>query len=148
MNRRLYRSQTESVLGGVAGGVAEYLDVDPAIVRVIWALLAILTGGVFFLLYIVMWIVVPLAPDGAEPAEREPVEPGAAAASGWNPEPARRVRRRSAGGSWIFGLILIGLGLYFLAREYLPNIDFDRLWPLGLILLGVVLLFGAIRRPT
>ena len=61
MNRRLYRSQTESVLGGVAGGVAEYLDVDPAIVRVIWALLALLTGGIFFILYVVMWIVVPLA---------------------------------------------------------------------------------------
>lgn len=148
MNRRLYRSETESVLGGVAGGVAEYLDVDPAIVRVIWALLAILTGGVFFLLYIVMWIVVPLAPEGAEPAEGEPLAAGAAAPSGWNPQPARRARRRSGSGSWIFGLILIGLGLYFLAREYLPNVDFDRLWPLGLVLLGVVLLFGAIRRPT
>jgi phage shock protein C len=146
MNRRLFRSQTESVLGGVAGGVAEYLDVDPAIVRVIWALLAILTGGVFFLLYIVMWVVVPLAPEGAEPGE--PVEPGAAAPAGWNPQPARRGRRASGSGSWIFGLILIGLGLYFLAREYLPNVDFDRLWPLGLVLLGVVLLFGAIRRPT
>ena len=143
MNRRLYRSQTESVLGGVAGGVAEYLDVDPAIVRVIWALLAILTGGVFFLLYIVMWIVVPLEPDGAEAAEGEPAAPGAAAPSGWNPQPTRRGQRRSASGAWIFGLILIGLGLYFLAREYLPNIDFDRLWPLGLVLLGVVLLFGA-----
>jgi phage shock protein C len=148
MNRRLYRSQTESVLGGVAGGVAEYLDVDPAIVRVIWAVLAILTGGIFFLLYIVMWIVVPLVPEGAEPAQGETATAGAATASGWNPEPTRRVRRRSGSGSWIFGLILIGLGLYFLAREYLPNVDFDRLWPLGLILLGVVLLFGAIRRPT
>jgi phage shock protein C len=148
MNRRLYRSQTESVIGGVAGGVAEYLDVDPAIVRVIWALLAIITGGVFFLLYIVMWIVVPLAPEGEEPTEGNPVAPGAAAPSGWNPQPARRARRRSGSGSWIFGLILIGLGLYFLAREYLPNVDFDRLWPLGLVLLGVVLLFGAIRRPT
>ena len=148
MNRRLYRSETESVIGGVAGGVAEYLDVDPAIVRVIWALLAILTGGVFLLLYIVMWIVVPLAPGGAEPSEGEPGAPGQAAASGWNPQPARRVRRQSGSGSWIFGLILIGLGLYFLAREYLPNVDFDRLWPLGLVLLGIVLLFGAIRRPA
>ena len=64
MNRRLYRSRTDSVISGVAGGVAEYLDVDPSIVRVVWALLAIVTGGVFVVLYIVMWIVVPEAPAG------------------------------------------------------------------------------------
>ena len=66
MNRRLYRSETDSVLGGVAGGVAEYLDVDPAIVRVVWALLAIITGGIFFILYVVMWIVVPYGPQSGE----------------------------------------------------------------------------------
>ena len=54
--------------------------------------------------------------------------------------------RGSARGSWVFGLILIGLGLYFLAREYLPAISFNRLWPLRLVLLGVILVFGAIRR--
>jgi phage shock protein C len=144
MNRRLYRSQTESVLGGVAGGVAEYLDLDPAIVRVIWALLALITGGVFLILYVVMWIVVPL---GSEPPEGEgqAASVGADPATGWNAQP-RRARRSSGSGSWIFGLVLIGLGLYFLAREYVPNINFDRLWPLGLILLGLILLFGAIRR--
>lgn len=148
MNRRLYRSQTESVLGGVAGGVAEYLDLDPAIVRVVWALLALLTGGVFFVLYIVMWIVVPLSPEasgGVEAPQGEPAAPGTAAPSGWNAQPARRTRRGSGSGSWIFGLILIGLGLYFLGLEYLPWIEFSRLWPLGLVALGLVLLFGAVR---
>jgi len=145
MNRRLYRSQTESVLGGVAGGVAEYFDQDPAIVRVVWALLALITGGVFLILYIVMWIVVPLGPEPPEVAGGQPAVPGVDPVTGWNAQP-RRARRSSGGGSWIFGLVLIGLGLYFLAREYLPDINFDRLWPLGLVLLGVILLFGAIRR--
>lgn len=145
MSRRLYRSQTESLVGGVAGGVAEYFDLDPALVRVAWALLALITGGVFFILYIVMWIVVPLAPEPAPGAPGEAATAGADATSGWNPRPAR-AKRSSGGGTWIFGLILIGLGLYFLAREYLPDINFNRLWPLGLVLLGVVLLFGAIRR--
>ena len=148
MSRRLYRSQTESVIAGVAGGVAEYFDLDPAIVRVVWALLAIITGGVFFILYIVMWIVVPLAPEALDGADGGPATPGADPATGWNAQ-ARRAQRRSGGGSWVFGLILIGLGLYFLAREYLPAVNFNRLWPLGLVLLGLVLLFGAIRRrPT
>ena len=153
MNRRLYRSETEKVLGGVAGGVSEYLDVDPSIVRVVWAILALITGGVFFVLYIVMWIVVPLAPEPAMPpgadaagaAEGDPQAPSAASPS-WMSPPARRARRHSGGGSWVIGLFLIGLGLYFLAREYFPAVNVDRLWPLGLVLLGVVLLLGALRR--
>ena len=145
MNRRLYRSQTESVLGGVAGGVAEYLDVDPAIVRVIWALLALITGGIFFILYVVMWIVVPFGPEPAEAAGGQPAEASADPVTAWNAQP-RPTERRSWSGSWIFGLILIGLGLYFLAREYLPALDIDRLWPLGLVMLGGILLYGAIRR--
>jgi phage shock protein C len=150
MNRRLYRSETEKVLGGVAGGVAEYLDVDPSIVRVVWAVLALITGGVFFVLYIVMWIVVPLAPEPSatppEGAEGTAGEPGAVSPPTWPAGPARRARRHSGGGSWIVGLSLIGLGLYFLAREYFPDVNVDRLWPLGLVLLGVVLLLGALRR--
>jgi phage shock protein PspC (stress-responsive transcriptional regulator) len=151
MNRRLYRSHTDSVLGGVAGGVAEYLDMDPAIVRVLWALLAIITGGVFFVLYIVMWVVVPYRPDAGEvPGGEVPAgdqAPADGAAPTWNAQPIRGPRRqRSGSGSWIFGLVLVFVGLYFLAREYLPDLNFDRLWPLGLVVLGVLLLFTAMRR--
>jgi len=142
MNRRLYRSYEEKVIGGVAGGVAEYLDADPAIVRVVWALLALITGGVFLVLYIVMWVVVPMAPEPSVMPEGEAPaagEPGTAA-------PPRRTRRPSGGGTWVFGLILIGVGSYFLAREYLPWFDVDRLWPLGLVLLGALLLVVGLRR--
>jgi phage shock protein PspC (stress-responsive transcriptional regulator) len=81
MNRRLYRSRTDSVIGGVAGGVAEYLDVDPSIVRIVWAVLAIVTGGIFLVLYIVMWIVVPEGASG--PAG--PYQPGPGSVPGWTP---------------------------------------------------------------
>lgn len=82
MNRRLYRSRTDSVIGGVAGGVAEYLDVDPSIVRIVWAVLAIVTGGIFFVLYIVMWIVVP---EGAQVPGMPRYQPGPGAVPGWTP---------------------------------------------------------------
>lgn len=181
MNRRLYRSRTDSVIGGVAGGVAEYLDVDPSIVRIVWAILAIVTGGIFFVLYIVMWIVVPETPTGMwapgpgatpgwvppgapspdaggatdqpgdAPAEAPPPQPASAqatqpqqpwAASGY---PQRHARHRGSGGL-IFGLILVGLGVWFLLDEYIPGLRSDLLWPIGLVILGVALLLVSTRR--
>jgi len=146
MNRRLYKSASDRVIGGVAGGVAEYFDLDPSIVRVVWALLALLTGGVFFLLYIVMWIVVPVGPDVVGDEATEGAEPGAEGAAA---RPTYRHRRRGSGsGGLVFGLILIGLGSYFFIREYVTWIDTDRLWPLGLVALGLVMLVVAVRRPS
>jgi len=49
MNRRLYRSPDDRILAGVAGEMAETYDFDPALVRVGWALLILVTGGAFFL---------------------------------------------------------------------------------------------------
>ena len=62
MDDRLYRSVDDRMLAGVAGGVAERLDADPSIIRVVWALLIILTGGLALVAYVVMAIVVPEAP--------------------------------------------------------------------------------------
>jgi len=61
---RLYRSRDDRILAGVAGGLAENLDIDPSIIRIVWALLVFLTGGIALLVYIVMAIVVPERPEG------------------------------------------------------------------------------------
>jgi phage shock protein C len=144
MNRRLYRSRRDSVLGGVAGGVAEYLDIDPSIVRIIWAVLAIVTGGLFVLIYIVMWIVVPEGSD-ADASPDAAAQP-AAAASAWSGQQPRH-RSGSSNGSLIFGLILIGAGVWFLIDDYLPGIDRRFLWPVALVVVGAALLVVAMRRP-
>ena len=62
MRDRLYRSRDDRVLFGVCGGIADWLDLDPSLVRIVFALLVI-TGGVGLLLYIIMAIVVPEEPD-------------------------------------------------------------------------------------
>ncbi len=61
MRERLYRSRDDRVLAGVCGGVAEWLEIDPSLVRIVFALLVI-TGGIGLLLYIIMAIVVPEEP--------------------------------------------------------------------------------------
>jgi len=59
--KKLYRSRDEKMIAGVAGGLAEYLDVDATLVRLVWVLLALLGGG-GLLAYLVMWIIMPLEP--------------------------------------------------------------------------------------
>ncbi len=56
--KRLTRSKTKRMVGGVAGGVAEYFGIDPTIVRLIWALF-VFAYGTGLLAYILAWIIVP-----------------------------------------------------------------------------------------
>ncbi|HME13641.1 MAG TPA: PspC domain-containing protein [Candidatus Acidoferrum sp.] len=61
--KRLVRSSTDSKIAGVCGGLADYFDVDPMIIRLVWVVL-FLCGGTGGLAYIILWIVLPLAPTG------------------------------------------------------------------------------------
>jgi len=62
--KKLMRSSTDKKLGGVCAGLADYLDMDVTLVRVLWLLVA-LCGGTGVLLYVILWIVLPLAPPQA-----------------------------------------------------------------------------------
>jgi phage shock protein PspC (stress-responsive transcriptional regulator) len=62
-HRRLYRSSDDRILAGVCGGVAEYFDVDPVIIRIVWFLSVFFTGSLTFWAYLVMIFVVPLEPS-------------------------------------------------------------------------------------
>ena len=64
MTDRLYRSRDDRMFAGVAGGLADHLDTDPSLVRLVWALLVIFTGGIALIVYIVMAFVVPEEPEG------------------------------------------------------------------------------------
>ena len=58
MAHKLYRSEKEKMLGGVCGGLAEYMGGDPTVMRVIFVLLGML-GGHGILLYLILWLIVP-----------------------------------------------------------------------------------------
>ena len=177
MSRRLYRSVQDRRIGGVAAGTAEYFDIDPSIARVLWVLLAIFTGGAFLIAYLVMWAVVPeepwdpdtivgtasvpgQAPSGdAAPGENAATS-GAArrgAAAGAEPPQAHRYRLRRGrpssvshsgpSGRVILGAILILIGGWALAREFIPGFNWGLLWPIGLVVIGVIILLAAVRRP-
>ena len=151
MSRRLVRSRTDTILGGVASGVATYLNADPALVRIAWAILVPLTGGVALVAYIVAWIVVPEEPVGAPASAPEPATdpvtgaPVAAASTGWVPPgPVRRADDGRAG--IVVGIGLVLVGLWFLLREYLPDIDWSLIWPLVIVGIGALIVVTSMRR--
>ena len=117
---RLYRSKTDKVIGGVCGGLAAYFKIDPAIVRLAFVLFA-LAGGASILLYIVLWIAVPLG------------DTTAVATSG------------ASGDIIAYGLI--GLGAIALLANFgvFRFINWSVGWPLLVIALGVALLLRRTR---
>ncbi|MGB2869335.1 MAG: PspC domain-containing protein [Bacteroidota bacterium] len=122
--RRLYRSNTNRVLGGICGGIGEYLNVDPVVVRVVWIVLT-LFGGSGILLYIIGLFVVPKNPEGGAVAPPS----------------------RGSGAVMLIGAIMIGIGLAILL-DNLEIISFHHWWhrswefafPAFLIALGLYLL--------
>jgi phage shock protein C len=57
--KRLYRSKKDRILGGVCAGLGEHLDVDPTVIRLIWAVVTVLSFGTGIIVYILAWIIIP-----------------------------------------------------------------------------------------
>ncbi|MFP3974844.1 MAG: PspC domain-containing protein [Dehalococcoidia bacterium] len=161
MQKRLYRSRRDRMISGVCGGLAEYLEIDPVIVRIVMVLLA-LANGIGILAYIIMALVVPS--EGSESAKTEDTmrenasEMRGAAnklgeeirstfgesdqAESESSESVSRNRRN------FIGIILIVIGCLFLAGNFnfFWWFSWHKLWPLIIIVAGIVLLVSALRR--
>jgi phage shock protein C len=61
--KRLYRSKKESMLGGICGGLAEYIDVDPSIIRLVFVVMLVFSMGLAILVYIAAWFIIPESSD-------------------------------------------------------------------------------------
>lgn len=125
------------MLGGVAGGLAEYLEVDSTLVRLAFAAL-VLAAGAGFLGYIIAWIVIPEEPERGEGASM-PAAPAAQSAD----RPARGSSARGA--RLIIGVILVVIGTFLLLDWALPDLH-HYLWPAAIIVLGLGLLAYGARR--
>ena len=161
MNRRLYRCTHDRRIAGVASGVAEYFDVDPTIVRILWVL-SIFFGGLGLLLYIAMAIIVPLEPETGIGPNQLPGESVAgdptggdptASSTNWHAVPSdhRHPRRGGGTGTIFVGMILVLFGALALVDTFLPAwADGGHfLWPAFILGIGALLLASAVRRqPT
>jgi phage shock protein PspC (stress-responsive transcriptional regulator) len=63
--KRLYRSKNERMLGGVCAGLGEHFDIDPAVIRLVWAVITVLSIGTGVLVYVIAWILIPEEESGS-----------------------------------------------------------------------------------
>ena len=145
--KRLYRSETDRRIGGVCGGLAEYFQIDVTLVRLLAVLIA-LTAGVGVLAYIILCIVIPtqsrvitVVPPAVAEAEGTAVGTSDGAAEG---APSDQTQPRPAPGGvapWA-GVILVALGVIFLLENMglLWWWRWNNLWPLLLVIIGVMLI--------
>ena len=159
MGTKLYRSRTDRMIGGVCGGLGRYLGIDPIIVRLFFILLAI-GKGIGVLIYFVLWILMPEEPVAALEGEtleseslearlRTGTEAFAGRVRGMGSDLRRAVDNPNPQAGLIVGVALILLGVVFFLENlnfpWLRWLDFDVLWPLLLIVGGVVLLLRRVR---
>lgn len=126
--KRLFRSKSDKMIAGVCGGLGQYFNIDPVIVRLIFAFSAFTGAGI--LTYIILWIVVPEEKNGAAHATQVPAEKIKDSGSKTKTDATNK-----AG-----GIILVVLGLVFLSGNYLPWFAVWHLWPLLVVILGIVLI--------
>ncbi len=136
MEKQLRRSKKDSVLGGVAGGLANYFNIDVVIVRLLFVVSLFVSFGVSLFAYIVLWVVLPEEPfyhfgsPETQATETLPAEP-VPAASGSGSD--RNLK--------IIAIGLIGLGTYMLLDQYIAWYHLGKFfWPVALIGIGAFLL--------
>jgi phage shock protein PspC (stress-responsive transcriptional regulator) len=156
MQTRLERSTANKVIAGVCGGLAEYLQIDPTLVRVFFVIATVMTAGLGFLGYLVLLVMMPLpgkpapfvtntaaAVSAADPAatSTDSTEVTPPVAHVEDPIPAER--RRAT-----FGYFLVALGVVFLLANLgaFRIVRWDLVWPLVFVGAGVLLLAQRVRR--
>lgn len=148
-NTGIRRSISDRVIGGVCGGLAVYLKLDPVLIRIIFVLLTVFGGG-GLLAYIILWIVLPeenillAGENGKNEPDTETREQAAGsehAAADARPEPIKKTYNAQFTG----GIILIAVGMLFLFNTFIPGFMLFHYWPIILIVVGVLVMRPAFK---
>jgi phage shock protein PspC (stress-responsive transcriptional regulator) len=127
MEKKLQRDTQHKVIGGVCAGLANYFGMDATLLRLLLAFM-ILFAGTGLWLYIILWIVMP--------AGR--FEPSSDGVETFVSETSQAPKKNS--GSMVIGLTFIGLGALGLLHRFVPEFNWQMIWPIALIVLGLILI--------
>ncbi len=151
-DKKLYRDEFNKVIGGVCKGIADYFEIDVTLVRALFLLALILKGG-GVLIYIVLLIVMPKKPWSMRTPGVDPNVPPfqADASQPFVQQPFQPAPPRKSNTAVIAGALLIFFGGILLIDEFdfIPDWDFEHLWPIPLVVIGLVLIFTSMKKnPT
>lgn len=140
MGNRLYRSQTDRMLGGVCGGLAKYLQIDVTLVRLFFVVFTLL-GGIGPLVYIILWIVVD-SEGAVDAGQSQPLngEEFKERAEMMRDEFVSAVRQPNMNTARFIGIGLVLGGVYLLLRQL--NLPWLSWLDSGVILAALVLIAG------
>lgn len=132
----LYRSKKDRIISGVAGGIGEYFEVDPLIIRIVFILLA-LSGGSGIAVYIILWILIPQ--EGENRSKGDDIGENIKQGANKMVKEIKEDPKAQSNGRIIGGLVLIVIGAIFLMENFFPGfyLGFSRLWPLVLVAIGL-----------
>jgi phage shock protein C len=156
MENKLYRSRSERMIAGVAGGLGVYLRVDPVWIRLLFVAL-LFASGLGFWLYLILWIIIPdegragaVTGDSVQANVQDLAD--RAREFGQSVQRGMQGRQVAAGDGSTTGAIIVGvafilLGIFLLLQRlnFFWWLNWGVMWPLLLILLGGALLFSRIR---
>ncbi|NLI92688.1 MAG: PspC domain-containing protein [Peptococcaceae bacterium] len=128
MNKPLYRSNRNKVLAGVCSGIAEYFEMDPTIIRIIWVLS--IFAGVGIIAYIVCWLIMP---ESYETFSSSGDESTTKDSSHFDKEKSKH----------FLGIALIVIGCLFMFDKFFRWFNIDVIMPLGIIAIGAYILWNA-----
>lgn len=171
MENRLLRNEHDKVIAGVSSGIASYMEVDVTIIRLLFVLSTIFLVGTGVLVYLVMWIVVPVNNDPAAKFRKfndyfknqqhasgftppafgqNPFQAETKTSTDWqNPLDYKGLRKNNDTGKTVGGLFLLVIGLYFLMNEFdiIPYwFRLGKLWPLVFVAIGLSFILKSKRK--
>jgi phage shock protein C len=145
--KKLYRSKTDRVIFGVCGGLGEYFEVDPLILRILFVLLTF-TGGSGIIIYLILAVIIP---DGeGQKLKNKEIKEVIGDAQEKTQNLAEEIKKN---GNWIksakniIGLVIIFIGLnIFFEQVFNINpfsfINWGVVWALIIVLIGIKIIFG------
>jgi phage shock protein C len=148
MQNRIFRLRQGAMIAGVCGGLGLYLRIDPTWVRIFFVLLAFAGNGIGVLIYLLLWIILPLEDQKRDVTFSDTVHTSsqeiADQARQVGQEIRDIVRRPDQRAGVMIGAALILIGVFYLLQNlnlpWLRWFNFDVLWPVLLIIGGVALL--------
>lgn len=134
MDNKLYKSRTNKFIGGICGGMGEYLSIDATILRLIMVLLTFATSGILAVVYVVLCFIIPYPDeDRPESASYQKVS-----------QTAEKTRINNAKQKKYLGYILIIMGTLMFVNKLLPEKIARFIIPLAALVIGLVLVISAL----